>query len=171
MGQLRACARILAGQGNRPVGLIAVLQSCWDFLGFDRLATALIGQIDPSTGELILASAGHLPPLLVDETEADFIPIVPTVPLGAGGQPAIAVTMTLHLGQTLVLYTDGVLGERAWGVDEGMEQVRKAALCGGDPHAICQRIIEIHSGRDDDVALIAISLTCSGSFPTNRSRA
>jgi serine/threonine-protein kinase RsbW len=159
MGQLRACARILAGQGNRPVGLIAVLQSCWDFLGFDRLATALIGQIDPSTGELILASAGHLPPLLVDETEADFIPIVPTVPLGAGGQPAIAVTMTLHLGQTLVLYTDGVLGERAWGVDEGMEQVRKAALCGGDPHAICQRIIEIHSGRDDDIALIAISRT------------
>jgi serine/threonine-protein kinase RsbW len=171
MGQLRACARILAGQGNGPVEVIAGLQSCWDLLGFDRLATALIGQIDPTTGEMILASAGHLPPLLVEEREADFIPIVPTVPLGAGGQPAIAFTMTLRPGQTLVLYTDGVLGERAWGIDEGMEQVRKAALCGGDPHAICQRIIEIHSGRDDDVALIAISLTCSGSFPTNRSRA
>ena len=120
---------------------------------------------------MILASAGHLPPLLVEEREADFIPAVPTVPLGAGGQPAIAFKMTLRPGQTLVLYTDGVLSERAWGIDEGMEQVRKAALFGGDPHAICQRIIEIHSGRDDDVALIAISLTCSGSFPTNRSRA
>ena len=171
MGQLRACTRILAGQGNGPVEVIAVLQSCWDFLGFDRLATALIGQIDPSTGEMILASAGHLPPLLVEEEEADFLPIVPTVPLGAGRQPAIDFTTTLRPGQTLVLYTDGVLRERAWGIDEGMEQVRKAALCGGDPHAICQSIIEIHAGRDDDVALIAISLASSESFSTNCSMA
>ena len=67
MGHLRSAARALAGQVDGPVELVAALKWSWELLGFDRLATGLFGQLDPPTGEVVMASAGHYPPLLVDD--------------------------------------------------------------------------------------------------------
>ena len=62
MGHLRSAARALAGQFDTPSQVIAALQQSWQLLDFDRIATGLFGSFVPSSGALVLASAGHYPP-------------------------------------------------------------------------------------------------------------
>ena len=167
MGQLRSAARTLASQGNDPVGVIRGLRECWHWFGFDRLATVLVGHIEPATGMMTIASAGHLPPMLVSDSSARFLPIIPSPPLGVDAERVQLHTSTLRSGEVILLYTDGVLNERTLIVTETMEYLRKVAMSGPiDPRAICRRVIEIEPNRDDDVALLAVSVQRSCEWPS-----
>jgi serine/threonine-protein kinase RsbW len=168
MGQLRSAARALAGQVREPAALIEALQWSWDLLGFDRIATALVGRLDQTTGDLVLASAGHHPPLVLTPEgsagsggSARFLPVAPSTPLGAPAAPATEWVGTLAPGQVLLLYTDGVLDSRSADPDtSGME--RLAGVAGGgeiSPVDVCDRVIgALPQHRIDDVALLAFRL-------------
>jgi serine/threonine-protein kinase RsbW len=160
MGQLRSAARVVASQGAGPAETLQALQACWDVIGFERLATALVGVLDPASGELSMASAGHPPALLVEQGRGAFLPITPTVPLGVAQRSVQLFQTTLRHDQVLLLYTDGVISERTWGIEEGMKRLMEAAQDGaGDLASICQAVLAMQVGRDDDVALLAIRLT------------
>ncbi len=157
MGQLRSAARVLASQGNGPVELITVLQSVWERLGFARIATALIGQVDVTTGATILASAGHYPPLLVRPGGAEFVAVKPSPPLGGPFVKPSPWRGELQVGDLLLLYTDGAMNERRLGVERGMEMLVHTVVHGDiDPQSVCDRVIGAHADHDDDIALLAI---------------
>jgi serine/threonine-protein kinase RsbW len=161
MGHLRSAARALAGQVDGPVELVAALKWSWELLGFDRLATGLFGQLDPPTGEVVMASAGHYPPLLVDDDGARFLPLAPVAPLGVDGGPARSEWRgRLRPGQVLLLYTDGVIDERRLGSDESMARLAATATVGDrTPAALCERVVRaLHADRVDDVALMALQI-------------
>jgi serine/threonine-protein kinase RsbW len=161
MGHLRSAARALAGQVDGPVELVAALKRSWELLGFDRLATGLFGQLDPPTGEVVMASAGHYPPLLVDDDGARFLPLAPIAPLGVDGGTARSEWRgRLRPGQVLLLYTDGVIDERRVGSDESMRQLTATATAGDrTPAALCERVVRaLHPDRVDDVALMALQI-------------
>ena len=161
MGHLRSAARALAGQVDGPVELVAALKWSWELLGFDRLATGLFGQLDPQTGEVVMASAGHYPPLLVDDDGARFLPLAPVAPLGVDGGTARSEWRgRIHPGQVLLLYTDGVIDERRVGSDESMARLATTAAAGErTPAALCERIVRaLHTDRVDDVALMALQI-------------
>jgi GAF domain-containing protein len=159
MGQLRSAARALAGQVSTPGELIAALKWSWDLLGFDRLATGLFGELDPSTGELVLASAGHHPPLMVEAGATRFVPVTPASPFGAPETEATEWNGVLGPGQVLLLYTDGVIDERRIGVDASMVRLAHIVADGEvEPQAVCQRVIETLTERVDDVALLALAM-------------
>ena len=136
MGHLRSSARALAGQVDGPAELIDALQWSWRYLAFDRIATALIGQLDPGTGELVLASAGHYPPLLVRSDRARYLPVVSTVPLGVSGPPAVGWHGTLEPGQVLLLYTDGAIDERGVGPETSMGHLAAALSGHASPNVV-----------------------------------
>ena len=119
MGQLRSAARALAGQVREPAALIGALQWSWDLLGFERMATAIFGRLDQNSGDLILASAGHHPPLLISPGSAEFVPVRPSPPLGAPAAEAVDWIGHLAPGQVLLLYTDGVLDGWGAALDSG----------------------------------------------------
>jgi GAF domain-containing protein len=158
MGHLRSGARALAGQVDSPAALVTALHDSWELLGFDRIATGLFGLLYPETGDMVLASAGHYPPLLVKENSASYVPLSPGVPLGSTGAGAANVHVRLEEGDLVVLYTDGVIDEREAGIEEGMQTLMK--VCEGDdmsPAAVCERIVAmLPSERNDDVALLAL---------------
>jgi serine/threonine-protein kinase RsbW len=158
MGQLRAAARALSGQVHSPAELIAALQWSWDLLGFERIATALFGRLDPKSGELILASAGHHPPLLIESGRAEYLPVTPTTPLGAPETVANDWEGRLEPGQVLLLYTDGVVDQRS---GRGMDRLAREAAAGEvHPAAVCERVIAMLPRRRlDDVALLALGRT------------
>jgi serine/threonine-protein kinase RsbW len=161
MGQLRSAARALAGQVHSPSDLIATIQWSWDLIGLDRIATAIFGRLDVASGDLILASAGHYPPLVVDEDGvARFLPVVPGTPLGAAATDAVNWQGTLRRGEMLLLYTDGVLDERHASSPSNMDHLAEVAARGDlHPDAVCQRIVDMLPGdRTDDVALLALRL-------------
>ncbi|MGH9059682.1 MAG: PP2C family protein-serine/threonine phosphatase, partial [Acidimicrobiales bacterium] len=86
MGQLRSASRALAGQVREPCRLVDALRWSWDLLGFERTATAAFCRINPSTGDVVMSTAGHPPPVLLDAAgHARFLDLDPSPILGAPG--------------------------------------------------------------------------------------
>jgi GAF domain-containing protein len=159
MGQLRSAGRALAGQVRSPSELIAALQWSWDLMGFDRMATGLFAWLDQESGRLLMASAGHYPPLLVESGRAEYIPVKPGKPLGVSGGGSVDWEGSLDRGQLLLMFTDGAIDEREIGATASMEQLAAvAANCGTtDAAVVCERIVRtLPLDRIDDVAMLAV---------------
>ena len=138
MGQVRSASRALAGQVRTPAELVDLMRSSWELMGIDRMATVLYGRLDVSSGDLMLASAGHPPPILVSGGRAEVIRLEPAPPLGVPGATPIPLPLPLPLahparawapvqasrggavgwngrlspGEVLLLYTDGLVERR-----------------------------------------------------------
>jgi sigma-B regulation protein RsbU (phosphoserine phosphatase) len=75
----------------------------------NRFITLFLGRIDPASGELVYANAGHNPPILVRASgEAQFLegggPVLGILPIA----PYREERLHLDEGDMLVLYSDGV---------------------------------------------------------------
>ena len=121
-------------------------------------ATCLYVVYDPVSRHCTMASAGHLPPCVVDPDGTAHFPDVPVgPPLGMGRSPFEAVDCELPEGTQLVLYTDGLVEDRRHDIDAGLDRLR-AALGGPvrSPELTCAGLIaELLPDRPaDDVALL-----------------
>lgn len=158
MAQLRSVCRALQTDG--PAQLLDAVQSAWGHLGLDRLATALFARLDPTTGQLTLASAGHPPPVVVEAGRAWVIPVEPVPPLGAPPAPAVEWKGSLSPGAALVLYTDGLVESSTRDVEAGMaalvDTCSTAPTLG--PAALVDRILSSLTthDRNDDVAVLVV---------------
>jgi PAS domain S-box-containing protein len=163
MGQLTSVYRALLADRPAPSAVIDRLQASWSLLGLQRMATALFGALEPSTGQLRLASAGHPPPLLLAEGVASFLPVAPSRMLGAPPAPAVEWAGVLPVGATLVLFTDGLVESRSADLDEGLARLLSACASSGtsDPDELCDRLLAVLTGehRADDIALVALTRT------------
>lgn len=98
----------------------------------EKYATAFFAALDPATGRLRYANAGHNPPLLIRaDGESETLP--PTgVPIGLlPTAPYQSRELTLAPGDVLVLYTDGIV--EATDPDDaefGEERLRKICVEG-----------------------------------------
>jgi serine/threonine-protein kinase RsbW len=163
MGQLNSVYRALLVDRPAPSAMIDRLQASWSLLGMQRMATALFATLDPATGQLRIASAGHLPPLLITAGHAEFLPVTPSRMLGAPPAPAPALEWAgvLPVGATLVLFTDGLVESRTADIDEGLAHLLAAAddARTSDPDELCDRLLRELTGahRADDIALLALT--------------
>ncbi|MEV4558102.1 SpoIIE family protein phosphatase [Kitasatospora sp. NPDC049285] len=122
-------------------------------------ATCLYLVYDAVSGQVTAATAGHPPPAVVhpDGTVA-FLrpPVSPPLGLGAGLPVETAVT-TLPAGSRLVLYTDGLLGNRHRDLDAALESLgRTVGGPGRSPEAVCAAVMDgLPPDRpEDDIALL-----------------
>jgi serine/threonine-protein kinase RsbW len=162
MGQLRAVYRALLVERPEPSAVIDRLQASWPFLGLRRMATALFATLDPVSGQLRIASAGHPPPVLVMDGRASLLPVVPARMLGAPPAPTPAAEWAgvLPPGATVVLYTDGLVESRTADIDVGLTSLlAEISRPFGSPDELCDRLLSsLASGhRGDDVALLALT--------------
>lgn len=160
MGQLRAVYRALLVEQPEPSAVIDRLQASWPFLGLARMATALFATLDPATGALRVASAGHPPPVVVVEGRASLLPVVPSRMLGAPASAAVEYRGVLPPGATIVLFTDGLVESRSSDIDAGLDRLLSVVSAPADsPDALCDRLLSALAGshRDDDIALLALT--------------
>ncbi|MDJ0343401.1 SpoIIE family protein phosphatase [Streptomyces sp. H10-C2] len=124
-------------------------------------ATCLYAIYDPVTRRCAMARAGHLPPALVGpDGSVDFPDMPGGPPLGLGGLPFETTELQLPEGTRLVLYTDGLIEDRARDIDEGLDMLRHAlAHSGRTPEETCAEVLEalLPEHPSDDVALIVAS--------------
>jgi sigma-B regulation protein RsbU (phosphoserine phosphatase) len=73
-----------------------------------RFVTMVYGVLDPAKRTLTFANAGHLRPLLISGTSAQFLDVERGIPLGLGPGGFSEVVVNLPVGSRLVFYSDGI---------------------------------------------------------------
>jgi sigma-B regulation protein RsbU (phosphoserine phosphatase) len=112
MATLQASLRTLASEGLPLTQLAERLNqsACAHSLGGQRFTTAVIAEFDPSTRRLNYVNAGHNSPVIRRTNGATDRLESSALPLGITSDASFpSATVDLHPGDTLVLFTDGVV--------------------------------------------------------------
>jgi serine phosphatase RsbU (regulator of sigma subunit)/anti-sigma regulatory factor (Ser/Thr protein kinase) len=128
MGRLRTAIRTLARLELPPAETLQQLDELMHDLGQrePHFATCVYAVFDAVSGRCEVASAGHLPPLLVSpDGKSEFLDVSPSPPLGIGSGPVQTRTFKIRDGSLLVLYTDGLVERRDADIDEGLTRLRE----------------------------------------------
>jgi anti-sigma regulatory factor (Ser/Thr protein kinase) len=161
MGQLRQAARAYALEGHPPGVVLDRLDRLVRGLEGAQMATLIYLVVDADLSRLRMASAGHVPPLVVEpDGGARFIVGAPDPPLGTFERDTHReLTAELEPGSTIVLYTDGLVEQRGVSIDEGLEALRGAAENPGHPEELADHLMRsmlaIHPA-DDDIAVLVL---------------
>jgi len=128
-------------------------------------ATVICVEIDPATGEVRWASAGHPPPILLgaDGTSV-HLEGRPAPPIGwmhaRLPRPAIEHRLTLRPGERMLLFTDGLIERRGIDIDIGIthlmlhaEQTRDLSTADACETILRETLADAH--EDDACLLVA----------------
>jgi anti-sigma regulatory factor (Ser/Thr protein kinase) len=161
MGQLRSATRAYARETESPGELLSKL-SRFSELEHTRMATMIYATINLDTWVVNLARAGHPYPLLLHaDGTSTYLTEAAGPPLGVGS----AVTygdqrLVLGPGETLLLYTDGLIERRGERLTEGEDALAEAVRSAtDDPELMCQEIIaKLTEPKEsaDDVAVLVL---------------
>ncbi len=171
MSELRSTVRALAyDHGDGPGATLQRADRALTGLGFDTLATVLVASLErsPPSGSdrqwvLRWSSAGHPPPLLLRADGGVEVLERPAERLLGTGTPAARSDHLLDLrgGDTVLLYTDGLLEHQRSGIDEGLRRLSAAlaGLVGRSAAEICDEVLDrvVTGPADDDVALLVLT--------------
>jgi serine phosphatase RsbU (regulator of sigma subunit) len=154
MGELRGGLRAGVLSGAEPHETLRVLDRLADRAG--HMATVAVVILDPASGALRHASAGHLPPAVISPGgEVRFLTAGASTPLlaydGAGSG-----TDVLAPGERLVLYTDGLVERRGEPIDASLRRLAEAACEHTDLTALLAALQPPADGLRDDIAILAV---------------
>ncbi|MFI5683175.1 PP2C family protein-serine/threonine phosphatase [Streptomyces sp. NPDC051636] len=164
MGQVRAGLRALASVTSEPGELLARTNDLLLSLGSDLFATCTFVRLDPSTGVLESARAGHIPFVWATaDGKAGIAEDEGGPPLGIEkGMEYPVARFRLDTGGVFVLLTDGVVEGPSLSVEEGLDQVMRlaglAAVARLEAHALAAAVIKgaEQVGHEDDAAVLVV---------------
>ncbi len=163
MAHARFTIRAYLMEGEDPATVLEKCAPQFDILEDGHLTTALVGVGDWRTGEITLASAGHLPPALITEAGARYVELTPGRPLGTGPDRYLSTHLTMPPGSTLFCFTDGLVERRGEGIDDGL--ARLAGVLDSMPgrsvdDLVAHTVQQLrHQDAPDDIATLAIRWT------------
>ncbi|WP_432032465.1 SpoIIE family protein phosphatase [Streptomyces antibioticus] len=178
MGQLRIALRAYAAEGHRPDAVLSRASHFFHGLtdadpdGEVRFATCLYVEVDPATGVLEFARAGHLDPA-VRMTDGTVLlrATAGGLPLGIDPDADYPTTrLALEPGEALMLCTDGLLETGGHDLDTGWLRIRKILETHeGDLETLADSLVQAVHGpsshhttgpladrREDDIALLLL---------------
>ncbi|MFG2721243.1 SpoIIE family protein phosphatase [Streptomyces sp. NPDC048416] len=166
MVALRNALRGLATTGAGPAQLLTWLNSVTHHLTENVTATAVCGLYDPASRQLRWARAGHLPPVLVRDGKAGALPQIGGILLGATGQARYEEGRTqLETGDTLMMYTDGLIERRDRSVQDSLDNLLHVAQSARQlgpgsrlEHQLDHLLRYTNADTDDDTCLIGVTV-------------
>ncbi|MEV5172423.1 SpoIIE family protein phosphatase [Streptomyces flaveolus] len=166
MGMLRSALSAATRALERPAQALEVLglyaRSIEDALG----TTAVQTLADTRSRLITYSNAGHPPPLLLHpDGDCELLDQATDPPLGARPQhvPRPQASMPYRPGDTLVLYTDGLIERRGEDIDAGLGRLTDVlSECGRlGTEQLADTVLArlgVSSGGRDDIALIVVRL-------------
>jgi serine phosphatase RsbU (regulator of sigma subunit) len=160
MGELRHALRAFVSEGHSPMAITGLVNEVLRRYHPGLIATLCLVLLDPADGELTVVNCGHMPPLLVDGASASFV--------GEGG---LMLGLTRHdphvekaslpVGGTVLLFTDGLVEDRAVNLDDNLEKLRGVTLqaADADVEAFANHVMSVFGSSEDDVAMIVARRT------------
>jgi hypothetical protein len=161
MGHLRIALRAYALEDESPAHVARRTARFVRTLDREQMSTCVYAVLDPASGELWWANAGHPPPLVLStDGQASFLAGKPGLPFGVADRSAYTEARErLEPGEMLLLYTDGLVEKRGESIDAGLERLR-ATVEGSpaEPATLCDRVLEalVAEPSEDDVAVLAV---------------
>ncbi|NYV77905.1 SpoIIE family protein phosphatase, partial [Streptomyces sp. UH6] len=161
MGQLRSACRALLLQEAGPARTLAALDHFAAGVPGALCTTLFCGVLDPATGRLVYAGAGHPPGILTGpDGRVTLLDQGRGLPLAVRpGAERPEAECVVSPRSTLLLYTDGLVERRRRPLNEGITLAGEALQAGRNlsADALAARVMERlapEDGYDDDVALL-----------------
>jgi serine/threonine-protein kinase RsbW len=132
------------------------------------MTTLVYVELEPATGAMRYASAGHPPPLIVSGAGATrLLWGARSAPLGSSFKANRVESINrLQDGERLVLYTDGLIERRFEAIDAGLDRLVRATqhdVAGNDfVERLCNEMSNGPAG--DDICVLTVALVRAGSF-------
>ncbi|MFE3126367.1 GAF domain-containing SpoIIE family protein phosphatase, partial [Streptomyces hydrogenans] len=158
---LRNALRGLAVTGAGPGQLLSWLNSVAHHLTAHVTATAVCGLYDPESRTLRWARAGHLPPVLVRGEEAADLPLLRGLLLGALAEAEYEEDeVRLEPGDTVLMYTDGLVERRDTAVHDSVAQLLTVARLPSESleRRLDQLLARSKSDTDDDTCVVGVQV-------------
>jgi serine phosphatase RsbU (regulator of sigma subunit) len=168
MGQLRNLVRGVAySLQESPAGVLRGLDHAMDGLGVGVIATAVLAQVHErrpaGRGSVTLcwSNAGHPPPVLIGaDGRARLLDTVPDLLLGLDHVTERSDhEVTLGPGDSLLIYTDGLVERRGVSLETSLEWLVDAVdgFHELDPEELCNHLLGLIEGKaEDDIALLVV---------------
>ncbi|MPQ97126.1 SpoIIE family protein phosphatase [Modestobacter sp. I12A-02628] len=171
MAQARGMLRAIATTATSPAAVLSGLDHAFAVLGITTLTTAVVATLDTSSGGigagpaavLRWSNAGHPPPVVVcADGSTTLLERRPELLLGV--RPDTSRTdhqVALNPGETVVLYTDGLVERRGVELDQSTSWLLAHLRHGHDrplEHLVDQLLDGMAGQVDDDVAVLAVRL-------------
>jgi chemotaxis family two-component system sensor kinase Cph1 len=157
--QLRHALRAFLLSSPGPAAALARLNDLAAHLLPEELATAVVAELEPATGRLTVANAGHPPvlllggdgPVLVDQGRGPALGMLPGAAYGTA-------ELRLRGDDRLVLFSDGLVELRGPDLGERLQQLLDVAVTAPrDADALLDALLERLAPPDaDDVTVVAI---------------
>ena len=162
MGQLRSGLRAYALEGVAPAEVLERLSRLLRQIEPGRTATVVYLILDPHGGGLVVASAGHPPPLVhAPGREPRLLDLPGSVPLGATRHVRYDNhEMDLEPGSALVLYTDGFIERPGEPFENGIDRLKVTVRDGEDDlEHLGDKLVDVllpEGPGTDDAALVMV---------------
>ncbi|MFD3381720.1 MULTISPECIES: SpoIIE family protein phosphatase [unclassified Streptomyces] len=179
MGQLRIALRAYASEGHRPDAVLSRASRFLYGITYDeeiadlRFATCLYVEVDPESGVLEIARAGHPDPAIrmADGTVLTR-PTPGGLPLGIDPDADYPTTrLVLEPGETMLICTDGLIETGGHDLDTGWRRIRRILEShDGDMEELADALVQAVHGpsshhttgplvdrREDDIAVLLLS--------------
>ncbi|GAA3379196.1 PP2C family protein-serine/threonine phosphatase [Streptomyces sannanensis] len=160
MGQVRTSLRALARTATDPGEVLSHANDLLLSMGFGLFATCCFLRFDPSSGDLVLSRAGHLPLVWAGADGRSSITLDHGgPPLGIlPGERYPVTRRRLTEPGSLVLFTDGVVEGPCYPMEEGLSEVARLVRAGYDtnPDDLAAAVIKVAdlTGHSDDAAVL-----------------
>ncbi|KOU61810.1 PAS/PAC sensor protein [Streptomyces sp. MMG1533] len=169
MGQIRTAVRAYTTVGQPPEEVMRSTNRLLIDLGSDLFASCLYLRLDPGRGRMVMARAGHPPPLLRrPDGRVRVLDLAGGPLLGIDSSATYPTTeVDLAPGSVLVLYTDGLIESPGVDIEEALAGLgRRLAEAGDRPLDELADELVRHSAatqeRIDDVALLLLRARSQG---------
>jgi DNA-binding response OmpR family regulator len=159
MAELRYSLRAYMFDGSTPDQVLSRVNGILLRTHREMTATLCMLLFPPDQQTMVVANAGHLPPLIVHDGVASYLELGGPL-LGADHPPDQSIVMPLPIGARILLMTDGLLERRGEDITVAMDRLARdledTMAMGVDQ--LCDRLMEQSEGGEDDVALIVLDV-------------
>ncbi len=160
MASLRYAIHAYAAQDDPPATILSKLSRILSVTDAGQIATVLCVLVDLGARRVTIASAGHLPPLLIADGDGEYLCSEIGLPIGAQtGAAYKSTTIPAPASATLLAFTDGLVERRGEDLDRGLARLRETAT--GNhlelPQLLVKLVTELRRApADDDTAIVGL---------------
>ena len=172
MGQLRSLLRAYAIDDPDPGRALERTNAAVARLLPDALATVVYAVLDPATGDLAYANAGHPPPIVTTSAGgAEYLDDTAGTMLGACATASFTTGhRRLPPGASLLCYTDGLIEHRRHDIGEGLaalsETLQRSRPSSAEQTCATVQAALVGAATQDDICLLTARLTAPLSTST-----